>query len=115
MAHRPAGLDENPWATATIGSVSVYAILWRHQSPYLSVNPLATSEGNKILWLVDGVAASAVTIRAHPENEPTPLVMVGQPFDQELPSTVDLPSDGCWVFDVAAGTSHGILGLTVGP
>jgi len=74
---------------------------------------------NKILWIVrsprDG---SDLTINAHPEGSATPVVKMVQPADsgpgEIYPSIVDVPTPGCWVFDLAWASHHATLALPYG-
>jgi len=55
-----------------------------------------------------------IVVVAHPDGHSTPAVSVGVIEAGGLPSTVDLPTPGCWWFDLSMGTEHGTIGLVVG-
>jgi hypothetical protein len=115
MVELPAGLGVNAWAAADVASVRVYAFLWRQHSPYLTPSGATASDATqKILWQVEGTPASAVEVVAHPAANAEPRVDVGT-FASAYPSTIDLPTAGCWVFDVAVAGQTATIGLLVGP
>lgn len=71
---------------------------------------------NKILWVVRlPRGGSDLTISAHPLGGATPLVTVVQPANsgpgEIYPSTVDVPTAGCWVLNLAWGAHRAALAL----
>lgn len=104
----------NPWTVADLSSTKVYVILWSKRSPYLTSGEITRlGQSNKILWLVEGSPAAPIDVVAHPAGQSLPRVAIGT-FATGLPSTVDLPFPGCWIFDVATGEVRREIGLMVG-
>jgi hypothetical protein len=103
---------------ATPGSAGIYAILWSHRSPYLTAGSVtADGQSNKILWMIDPPGTAALQIVAHPAGARSPTVRLtlgGSDPQQGYPSTIDLPSAGCWLFEVSVGAPKGTIGLLVG-
>lgn len=71
---------------------------------------------NKILWLVRTPRnGSNLTIDGHPLGGTTPIVHIVRPADSSpgeiYPSVVDVPSPGCWEFDLHWGRSHAQIEL----
>ena len=82
-------------------SGDIVAILWAEHDP-LQVPP-AADRNNKILW-VSRVGGGELHIRATLESsdETVTRSVAGGPG----PSIIDLPSPGCWSFDLTWGTQH---------
>ncbi len=82
-------------------SGEIVAILWAEHDP-LKVPP-AADRNNKILW-VSRVGGGDLHIRATLESsdETVTRSVAGGPG----PSIIDLPSPGCWSFDLTWGTQH---------
>lgn len=82
-------------------SGDIVAILWAEHHP-LQVPP-AADRNNKILW-VSGVGDGDLKIRATLESSDQAVTrsVAGGPG----PSIIDLPSPGCWSFDLTWGTQH---------
>lgn len=85
----------------------------------LQVGPRANGAANKILWVVgiprDG---NPLRITGHPKNATAPAIDVSFPADSSpgeiYPSIVDVPSAGCWHFDLAWGTNRTSVDLVYG-
>ena len=79
----------------------IVAILWAEHDP-LQVPPTA-DRNNKILW-VSREGGGDLNIRAALESSDQTVTrsVVGGPG----PSIIDLPSPGCWSFDLTWGTQH---------
>lgn len=79
------------------------AIVWATKHP-LAAPPVA-DKNNKILWVARvGAAEGPLQIQAT-------LVETGQTVTRRVepapgPSIIDLPSPGCWSFDLAWGRHH---------
>ncbi len=82
-------------------SGDIVAILWAEHDP-LQVPP-AADRNNKILW-VSRVGGGDLNIRATLESSGQSVTrsVAGGPG----PSIIDLPSPGCWSFDLTWGTQH---------
>jgi len=82
-------------------SGDIVAILWAEHDP-LQV-PAAAGRNNKILW-VSRVGGGDLHIRATLESSGQTVTrsVVGGPG----PSIIDLPTPGCWSFDLTWGTQH---------
>jgi len=82
-------------------SGDIVAILWAEHDP-LQVPP-AADRNNKILW-VSRVGGGDLTIRAALESSDQSVTrsVTGGPG----PSIIDLPSPGCWSFDLTWGAQH---------
>jgi hypothetical protein len=69
------------------------------------------NRANKILWVVRTPReGSQLVIDGHPLGTTTPRVHQGQPADSSpgeiYPSIVDVPTAGCWQFDLQWATSR---------
>jgi len=70
-----------------------------------------SNPGNKILWVV-GVPRDGnnLVVDAHPLGASTPVVHMSFEDNSSpgeiYPSEVDVPSPGCWHFDVTWGSNH---------
>lgn len=72
--------------------------------------------GNKILWVVAIPRnGNDLLIDAHPLNAATPVVHMSFPANSSpgeiYPSEDDVPSPGCWHFDLTWGPNHGTVEL----
>ncbi len=87
----------------------IVAILWADHNP-LQVPP-AADRNNKILW-VSRVGSGDLNVRATLEcsGKTVTRSVSGGPG----PSIIDLPSPGCWSFDLTWGTRHDHLQLEYG-
>ena len=85
----------------------------------LQVGPRASGAANKILWVVgiprDG---NPLRITGHPQNGSEPTINVSFPADsgpgEIYPSIVDVPSAGCWHFDLGWGSNRTSIDLVYG-
>jgi hypothetical protein len=81
---------------------------------FLFAHPLRTGHpenpANKILWVVRMPRTGPLTIDGHPLGAPMPMVHVILPANsgpgEIYPSFVDVPTAGCWQFDLRWATSH---------
>lgn len=75
-----------------------------------------SNPSNKILWVV-GIPRDGnnLAIEAHPRNASAPVVHMSFAADSSpgeiYPSEVDVPSAGCWHFDLAWGPNHASVDL----
>ena len=86
----------------------IVAILWADHNP-LHAPPLA--KANKILWVVRTPRqGSQLVVDGHPLGGTEPQVHLTQPANsgpgEIYPSIVDVPSAGCWQFDLQWAHSH---------
>jgi hypothetical protein len=85
-------------------------IPWAATSPPTAVAVLFTTElvangiNNKILWVTQ-TPTNQLAIVARPLNEDSPIVTLDNPTTggNQTPSYVDLPSAGCWAFQLRWG------------
>jgi hypothetical protein len=86
----------------------------------LFVHPLRTGHptnpSNKILWVVSEPRnGSALVITGHPLAAISPAIEYSVPPDSSpgeiYPSIVDVPTAGCWHFDLSWSTHHASLDL----
>jgi hypothetical protein len=96
-----------PYVLGNRGDIA--AIVW---GPL--VVPPAADKNNKILWVARvGALGGSLRIQAH-------LVSTGQVVHRTVeggpgPSIIDLPSPGCWSFDLTWGSHHDHLQLGYAP
>ncbi|HEV2218051.1 MAG TPA: hypothetical protein VGV88_10820 [Candidatus Dormibacteraeota bacterium] len=85
----------------------------------LQVGPRASGAANKIMWVV-GIprAGNPLRITGHPQNATEPTIDQSFPADsgpgEIYPSIVDVPSAGCWHFDLAWGSNRTSVDLVYG-
>ena len=89
------------------------AYLFATQLVARGVRPDGSS--NKVLWVSKGVGAPRIT--AHPADSNSPTVEIGGQVTNgnQMPSMVDLPSSGCWSFDLSWGHTKDRIELNVLP
>ena len=104
-----AGDDNNPTFLPYFVTSPANAAGFLFSYPLRSGAP--SNPGNKILWVV-GVPRDGnhLVVDGHPLNARTPAVHMS--FEDNAgpgeiyPSEVDVPSPGCWHFDVSWGPNH---------
>ena len=109
-----AGAHNNPKGlpVAVDGSQTVVGFLYGY--PLRSGHP--SNPANKILWVVRLPREGAdLTITAHPAGAASPMIAVVQAANsgpgEIYPSVVDVPTPGCWVFDLAWSSHRATLQL----
>lgn len=81
----------------------IVAVVWVSQHPLTS--PPAADKSNKILWVARvGAARGPLRIRAVQQGTAETVSRVVEPAPG--PSIIDLPSPGCWSFDLTWGRHH---------
>src|SRR4051794_1041986 len=86
----------------------IVAIVWVSRHPLVA--PPAADKNNKILWVAkNGAADGPLEIRAALEG--TTQTVTRTVASGPGPSTIDLPSPGCWSFDLTWGAHHDQLQL----
>jgi hypothetical protein len=110
------GLSPNPWAATSPSASGITAYFWR-QAPYIAAGPVNPDGGsNKILWMDDrDPQALDLVIAARPLGASSPVVRFRIPPGSGYPSTIDLPTPGCWHLDLAIGLRMAMMDLIVGP
>jgi hypothetical protein len=113
------GLWDNPWAWATPADSGVVAYFWYPPPGILSVrDPSVSNSGDtKVLWVFRDPGpgpAGPLTINAHPLGQTSPVVAVQlSNGDKGVPSSVELPTPGCWRLEIAAGPAHATMDVMV--
>lgn len=110
-----AGFSEpDPSVPHVIGdNGNMAAIVWVAKQPLAA--PPAAGKSNKILWVARvGGAEGALEIRATLEQTGQKVSRTVEPAPG--PSIIDLPSAGCWSFDLTWGShrDHLLLGYAAG-
>jgi hypothetical protein len=113
-----AGPSTNPWAAAAPSSSGIVAYFFR-EPPGLVIAHEAGG-GSKVLWVARGATASELDITARPADSPSasPLAIVAPAAASPsgtYPSSIDVPTPGCWQLDVAVGDAHGSISILVAP
>ncbi len=114
------GLADNPWAWATPADSGIVAYFWYPPPGVLSAlrDPNDPNTGNtKILWITHGAGTGQLTVAARPSDASSPVVRftfppAASPADN-YPSSIGLPSPGCWHLDLTLGTVRAAMDLTV--
>ena len=115
------GLSDNPWAWATPASSGVVAYFWYPPPGILSVSdPNVPNSGDaKVLWVFRDPGpgpAGPLTINAHPLGQSSPVVAVQlSNGDKGVPSSVELPTPGCWRLEISTGPIHSTMDVMVAP
>jgi len=116
----PSWLDEAGGHNNPIGVP--YVIAHPPQAAgFLFANPLRAGHpenpANKILWVVRAPRNGPLTIDAHPLGAALPAIHVLQPDNSSpgniYPSIIDVPTAGCWEFDLHWANSQAQLELSV--
>jgi hypothetical protein len=91
------------WAASSPSSA--VAILFAEQLVAKGARPDGSS--NKVLWVTE-TPTNQLTIVARPLDAASPTVTLNYPptAGNQTPSLVDLPSPGCWSFQLHWGTVH---------
>jgi hypothetical protein len=113
-----AGPATNPWAAAAPSSSGIVAYFF-HEPPGLVIAHEA-GVGSKVLWVARGAAAPELDISARPAESPSasPIGIVAPEASSPsgtYPSTIDVPTPGCWELDVTVGAAHGSIAILVAP
>ena len=114
------GLADNPWAWATPADSGIVAYFWYPPPGVISalLDPNDPNSGNtKILWIAHGAATGQFIIAARRSDSSSPVVRFTfppamSPADN-YPSSIGLPSPGCWHLDLTLGTVRAAMDLTV--
>jgi hypothetical protein len=85
-----------PWALGTGGDAVAFVFATRLVA---GSSPRVDGTNNKILWVTKGAPPNFV-VEAHPLGVNQPVVTIAGG-----PSTVDLPTAGCWTFRLSWGPS----------
>lgn len=109
------GVEPPPWALGGFSGAAPTTLPWalsrsRKAVAYLFATELvagharANGTTNKVLWVVNGTGIPHVS--AHPSGlKASPVLEIGGQGAglNQLPSFVDLPTPGCWTFDLTWG------------
>ncbi|HYM96776.1 MAG TPA: hypothetical protein VET26_05730 [Candidatus Sulfotelmatobacter sp.] len=85
-----------PWALGTGGEAVAYVFA---NQLVAGSSPRVDGTSNKVLWVAKGAPPNFV-VNARPLGEDRPLVTIAGG-----PSIVDLPTAGCWTFQLTWGSS----------
>jgi hypothetical protein len=112
------GLENNPWAPATPVDAGIVAYFWYPPPDLVSAH--GPDGGTKVLWISHGQQAERLSMAAHPFNASSPVVQfdfpaASPPRSDNYPSTLDLPSPGCWRLELTLGTTHATIDVMVAP
>lgn len=110
------GLAGNAWAAATPASAGVVAYFF-HAPPNL-IEVAGPNQPTKVLWIYHGEPQPGnVTIDVHPLGASAPHInsTIGYAVANggNYPSSIDVPSPGCWRVDLSLGATHATLDLQV--
>lgn len=93
-----------PWALGTGGEAVAYVFANRLVA---GSSPRVDGTSNKVLWVARGAPPNFM-VEAHPLDADRPLVTIAGG-----PSIVDLPTAGCWTFQLTWGSSGQAGGSTL--
>jgi hypothetical protein len=101
--------DPKPKVPYVLGDQGdIAAIVWVTQHPFAA--PPVAAKNNKILWVARiGAVDGPLQIRATLEGTGQTVTRTVDPAPG--PSIIDLPSPGCWSFDLTWGSHHDQLQL----
>jgi hypothetical protein len=75
--------------------------------------------GDKVLWVSHGQQIGHLSISARPLDASSPVVVFDFPAASSpsgnYPSSIDLPSPGCWHLELTLGTARGSIDVMVAP
>jgi len=94
-----------PWAIAVPGDAVAFVFATELVA---GSSPRADGSQNKILWVVKN--PSDFVVEGRPLGQPQPVVTV-----DGGPSIVDVPTPGCWTFQVLRGKQSSVINLQVLP
>jgi hypothetical protein len=112
------GLSQSAWAAAAPAERGLVAFFFSRSAPLLTANRHPPpGQSNKILWFDALGASSDLVIAAHPAGTETPIVRFRIPPAASptgaYPSTIDLPSGGCWRLDIDVAGQPASMSLLV--
>ncbi len=114
------GLTDNPWAWATPAESGIVAYFWYPPPGVLSAlrDPNDPNSGNtKILWITHGADTGQFIVAARRSDSSSPVVRFAFPPAmspaQNYPSSIGLPSPGCWHLDLTLGKLRAAMDLSV--
>jgi hypothetical protein len=113
------GLQTNVWASAAPIDAGIVAYFWG-DPPYLVAGTVrAGGQSNKVLWISDGTQTGSLSVAAHPLNAESPEVRFDIPPASSphgnFPSSIDLPTPGCWHLDLTLGETLATIDVLVAP
>lgn len=94
----------------------IVAYFWYPPPGILSVSdPNVPNSGDtKVLWVSRAPLPGLLSIEAHPLDASLPVVAVQMGNgDKGIPSSVALPSPGCWQLELTAGTVRATIDVMV--
>jgi hypothetical protein len=108
-------LAANPWAKAVPESAAIVAYFWG-APPYLAAGSKRPNGSvNKILWVLGAPSTGDLVIEARPVGSASPVERFDLVGADSYPSTIDLPSAGCWHLDIAVGAVRAAIDVPVAP
>jgi hypothetical protein len=94
-----------PWAMAKPGDAVAFMFAGELVA---GSSPRSNGSSNKVLWVMEDPLAFVVEGRPLGQAQPVVTVAGG-------PSIVDVPTSGCWTFDLIQGTRTSVVNLQVLP
>jgi hypothetical protein len=111
------GLADNPWASATPAEAGIVAYFW-YEPPGVIFASRSMNDAPKVLWISHDERGHLL-IAAHPLGATEPLVRFEVPPAAappgNYPSSIALPTAGCWHFDLTLGSARAAMDLSVVP
>ena len=104
---RPQGAPDNlPYALASPETAA--ADLWAF--PLRAGHPLGPA--NKIMWVLKGTFSETLQLTIHPTAAEAPLITDSlAPAGHVYPSIEDVPTPGCWRFELITSGQHWTIDL----
>ncbi|MBJ7601190.1 MAG: hypothetical protein JF922_24345 [Candidatus Dormibacteraeota bacterium] len=98
--YQPGDAWHVPWALSHSGTALAY--LFARQLVAGDARPDGSS--NKVLWVTRD-HPGGLRIEAHPAGDAEPVITIqgAITYANQMPSEVDLPTPGCWSFDLSWG------------
>jgi hypothetical protein len=111
------GLANNSWASATPPEAGIVAYFW-YMPPGVSFASRSMNDAPKVLWISHDERGHLL-IAAHPLGATEPLVRFEVPPAAapagNYPSSIALPTAGCWHFELTLGSARAAMDLSVAP
>jgi hypothetical protein len=114
----PPTLGANSWANATPSSAGIRAYFWSEPPFLLASSRSQSPHGNKVRWIVQYAPAGQLAIAATSTQDPgetkTFAFSAAESPADNFPSSIDLPTPGCWHLAISVGSVVASMDLEVG-